>query len=170
MSKFNEVSIEELKKELELREDGTLWWRTAKRGRRALEPAFSTRMSNGYLCGMFRGVRLLAHRVVWALHHGEWPDEWLDHINRDRTDNRPENLRVVGPALSNHNRAVHNTKNGIGYLGVTKASKGERFVAQIQRDKEHYYLGLFDTAEEAARERDKKAKELYGRNAVLNFP
>ena len=170
MPKFNEISVEVLRKELELREDGTLWWRTANRGRRTSKPAFSTRMSNGYLCGVVNGVHLLAHRVIWAMHHGEWPKEWIDHINRDKTDNRIENLRVAGPALSNHNRAVHNLKGPFKYLGVTKSSHGNSFVAQMQKDKKHYYLGSFDTAEEAARARDKKAKELYGENAILNFP
>lgn len=171
MSKFNEVSIEELRREVNLREDGTLWWKTAKRGRRTSEPAFSTQMPNGYLCGMFMGVRLLTHRVVWALHYGAWPEEWLDHINRDRSDNRIENLRTAGPSLSNHNRRQHNRKTpASGYLGVTKSAKVERYVAQISKDKKHYYLGMYKTEEEAARVRDEKAKELYGADAVLNFP
>ena len=36
-----------------------------------------------------------AHRVIWALVHGEWPEGQIDHINGVRDDNRLENLRVV---------------------------------------------------------------------------
>jgi hypothetical protein len=171
MPKFNEVSIEELRKELELRDDGLLWWRTAKRGRRTSEPAFSTQLRNGYMCGMFSGVRLLTHRVVWALHYGEWPTDWLDHINQDTSDNRVENLRIVGPGLSNHNRSAHNRKDlSCTYLGVTRATNADRYIAQVQKDKKHYYVGMYKTEEEAARARDKKALELYGTDAILNFP
>lgn len=40
-------------------------------------------------------IALSAHRVVFALVHGRWPENEVDHINRDRTDNRPCNLRDV---------------------------------------------------------------------------
>jgi hypothetical protein len=35
------------------------------------------------------------HRVVWLWHRGSWPTQMIDHINRDRVDNRIENLRDV---------------------------------------------------------------------------
>lgn len=54
--------------------------------------------------GRYRRVRMkfrrdcfaiTAHRVVFALHHNRWPKHEVDHINRDRQDNRPSNLRDV---------------------------------------------------------------------------
>ena len=51
-----------------------------------------------------------AHRVVWFMHHGELP-EIVDHINRDRADNRLENLRPATAALSSANRRTRK-----GYL------------------------------------------------------
>lgn len=41
------------------------------------------------------GVKYL-HRAVWEYHHGKIPtDRVIDHINRDRSDNRIENLRLA---------------------------------------------------------------------------
>lgn len=164
---YNTVSIAELQEEVGLKPDGTLFWKKGKQGRKQSKEAFSTRLTAGYKAGMFNGVKLLAHRVVWALHHGSWPKQWLDHINNDRTDNRIENLREVDAVLSNHNREF---KQPFGYRGVSMHPLSSRYKAMVYKDGKQYYLGTFDTAEEAARERDKKVLELYGSDGVLNFP
>ena len=165
MSKYNEARIEDLRNEIGVNEDGTMFWKVGRRRVRQGSPAFATE-TNGYKVGMFRGVRLFAHRVAWAMHHGHWPTEWLDHINRDRSDNRVENLRPVSPGLRNHNRKGRNSK----FLGVTLSSGKSTYIAQVQYMGEHHYVGSFKTEEEAARARDVKAKELYGDDANLNFP
>ena len=36
-----------------------------------------------------------AHRVVWMMVHGEWPEHTIDHINGVKTDNRIQNLRDI---------------------------------------------------------------------------
>lgn len=36
-----------------------------------------------------------AHRLAWLYIHGEWPEGDVDHINRNRSDNRISNLRCV---------------------------------------------------------------------------
>lgn len=41
------------------------------------------------------GKKVLAHRLAWLLHYGDWPVGDVDHINRDRSDNRISNLRQL---------------------------------------------------------------------------
>lgn len=64
--------------------------------------------SVGYKMVQFRlngsHYKYLAHHVAWFLTHGVWPSE-IDHINRDRADNRIENLRETTRAANLRNRS-----------------------------------------------------------------
>lgn len=50
---------------------------------------------DGYLILKIKCRQYKAHRLAWFLYYGEFPQKEIDHINRDRTDNRIDNLRVV---------------------------------------------------------------------------
>ena len=65
----------------------------------------------GYIRFQHRGRLWMAHRVAWALYCGEWPKHTIDHINRDGTDNRIENLRDVPQQVNNNNKSKYKTKS-----------------------------------------------------------
>jgi len=57
----------------------------------------------------------LEHRVVWLWHHGVWPSQVVDHVNRDQLDNRIENLRDVSHSVNRRNvSAVYVRPNRTG--------------------------------------------------------
>lgn len=66
-------------------------------------------------------IRMRVHRLAWALHYGAWPTAALDHRNRDRGDNRIENLRLAQPSENSRNRA---TTARSCYLSVRIAPNG----------------------------------------------
>ena len=91
----------------------------------------------------------------------------VDHINRDRLDNRRSNLRIVTWAQN-----VANAKgqpNLSGYKGVAKAH-GTRWRAYYTPYGKQIIIGYYDTKEEAAKAYDKAAKERWGEFAYQNFP
>lgn len=93
----------------------------------------------GYWSIYIDGVRYQAHRVAWFYHYGEWPIGMIDHINRDRLDNRISNLRIVTYSENHQNRSSVN-----GYV-----EKKGRFYASIVIGRKRHYLGAFGTADDA---------------------
>ncbi len=73
----------------------------------------------------------------------------VDHINRNKLDNRKENLRVCTNAQNLLNRA--STKNRLYDLpkGVTYVKRTNRFQVQIKVDGLSVYVGVYKTALEA---------------------
>ena len=104
--------------------------------------------SNGYRYVSFKGYSIRAHRLIWALFYGEWPEGDLDHINGIRSDNRISNLRDAGRCSNAQNeRKARKNNKSTGLLGSYKA--GNRYRAIIHVDGNPVHLGRFDTAEDA---------------------
>lgn len=105
----------------------------------------------GYILVTVKGRSLFAHRVVWALMNGEWPQLDIDHINGVRTDNRPANLRQVTRSVNCQNKAKALASNAsTGLLGANyHKSNGKRFRAQIWINGKNRHIGYFATPEEA---------------------
>lgn len=93
---------------------------------------------NGYLRVKVRNRWVMVHKVIWALHHGEWPADGflVDHKNRKRTDNRPRNLRLASHAQNAWNRAGD---------GVSFDSASGKWRARVQADGKRTHLGRFPT-------------------------
>lgn len=60
---------------------------------------------DGYRRLSHKGQLYMAHRIAWALYYNKWPERTIDHINRDGTDNRIENLRDVPQGVNNQNKS-----------------------------------------------------------------
>jgi hypothetical protein len=92
----------------------------------------------------------------------------VDHINGNTLDCRKTNLRICNNSQNAQNRGK--TKfNTSGYKGVSYKKKNHRWYSQIMLNKHNYHLGYFDSPEDAAIAYDKKAVELFGEFANINF-
>ena len=95
----------------------------------------------------------------------------IDHINRNRLDNRRCNLRLVSKSQNALNSdRLNRWKSGLYGVTIRPRKNKIKWVAAITYKDESLYIGIFDTKEEAARAYDKKCLELRGEFAVLNFP
>lgn len=92
----------------------------------------------------------------------------VDHINRDRTDNRRSNLRTAAGSQNAANSLGHVGKRVSLYKGVVR--KRDSWLAKIKKDRLTYNLGTFRLEEDAAKAYDSAALFLFGDFATTNFP
>jgi hypothetical protein len=83
------------------------------------------------------------HRVIWALAHGRWPLDQIDHRNGDRSDNRLMNLREATSAENHQNVRLRPMQGA--WLDARKG----RFEAKISVNGKQMWLGYFATREKA---------------------
>lgn len=105
--------------------------------------------AHGYERVMVFGKPIQLHRLAWALVHGEWPQDHIDHMNGDRKDNRLSNLRHVTNTVNRQNERRPRSNNKSGFLGVSWSKAMKKWTARIHFNGKHHFLGYFDTAEDA---------------------
>lgn len=140
-------------------ETGILTWKRRASIRVFVGKEAGCKMNGGYIAIRVRGTSMLAHRVAWAMHYGVWPPHEIDHINRQRTDNRIANLRLATRA-ENACNAPCPTRNRLGVKGVGK--KRNRYLARLWDGKRSVSVGRYDTLEEAKQAYDEAARKLRG--------
>jgi hypothetical protein len=105
------------------------------------------------------GKKYLAHRLAWAYHYNEWPNE-IDHINHLGGDNRIINLRSVNHTGNARNRRLGvNNKTGVNGVAFRK-DKG-KWYASIGNKNKPIHLGYFSSKDDAEKVR-KLAEQIYG--------
>lgn len=132
-------------------------WNTRYAGKEA----FTTISAYGYRGGKVFDRMYLTHRVAWAIHYGEWPDDQIDHVDNDKLNNRIGNLREATHSENMHNQGVRKT-NTSGYKGVSWDSGRKTYRARIRLGGKMIYLGRFSSAEAAHAAYCEAAKKYHG--------
>jgi hypothetical protein len=132
MRKTNKLPLNELREVLTYDADtGILYW-TEKAFRKHNKPA-GYLGPDGYIHINTLGHKWKAHRVAYALHTGQdpWPLE-IDHINRNRSDNRACNLRAVATSVNNTNRPQEGNKRNSRSVALSYPDGGQVVARSIK--------------------------------------
>ena len=106
----------------------------------------------------------LLHRLIMK----PAKNQFIDHINGNKLDNRRCNLRICTHAENMRNRTKHKLMSS-QYKGVYYTEdRKNKWRAQIVKDKKKYHLGSYQTEIEAAKAYNRAAKELHKEFAKLN--
>jgi hypothetical protein len=125
-------------------QDGNLIWKQSSRNGWVGKVAGNLQ-SNGYTVIKVDGKFQKAHRLVWLWHGKELPES-LDHINRNRSDNRIENLRATEPYQNASNRTmqVNNTSKS---RNVCWHKQLKKWVVSISSKGKRICLGAYEDFE-----------------------
>jgi AP2 domain. len=102
-------------------------------------------LAQGYLWAKIGETRFAAHRIIFAIEYGWWPEN-VDHANGIKTDNRPSNLRAATHAQNMQNRGPLKAKT----KGVYWQPRRGKWYAYTRIGGKQKNLGSFDTEAAAA--------------------
>ncbi len=112
--------------------------------------------SNGYIrCSIGINSKIFGiygHRFIFYVFYGKLPENHIDHINGDKSDNRITNLRDV--------TIQENHKNRTTAKGYYWNKRDKKWYAKIALNYKIIHLGYFDSEVEA-RQAYLDAKKIY---------
>lgn len=172
INRENEKNLEEIiLKNFRLGEDGELY-RFDLNIKKWREQNTSDPKSQRYIRVKIARKKIPLHRLVWFLYYGRWPENEIDHVDRNKSNNNIKNLREATRSENMLNR--YNSQIGKGaskFIGVNYYKSRDNWVSEIWIKKQKKFFGYFNTEEEAAKVRD---QYIIDNNLLdrykLNFP
>jgi hypothetical protein len=157
---MSNIDCNQLKEILEYQPDtGLFFWKRSGKGIKKNRKAGHL-SKDGYVDIRIKNCLHPAHRVAWVMMTGNWPDNFVDHINRIRSDNRFVNLREATKAENAQNTDLP-SNNTSGYKGVVWHKPNRNWCAQIFINKKHIHLGSFENLQDAINARIEAEKEFF---------
>jgi hypothetical protein len=147
-------------------ESGFLTWKNHM-SRKCRKGSKANHLSpSGYIKVHVDGKSHRAHRLIWLWNYGYLPENDIDHINGDRSDNRLENLREVTRSCNLYNKI----KRSRGNTGITGVYEYEgSYDAKIFKLGKSIHLGRFKDLTEAVAHR-LAAEQSLGIDFYLSTP
>lgn len=133
--------------------EGSLFWaiNPSKGAKKGSEAGYID--TKGYRAIKYKGHMYYAHRIIYAMFNGAIPEGTVvDHINRQPSDNRVENLRAI-----THQENLFNTSKVSAYRSASGA-----WWSRIGKNGKNIYLGSFDTKTKAEAAYKKAKATLHG--------
>lgn len=131
-------------------------WNTKNSGKVA-----GTTNSSGYILISINKTRYRAHHIAWLIKTGEWPAEFIDHRDLNKSNNKWRNLRKATKAQNSMNRILQ-SNNTSGFKGVIWEKYKRKWLARIKVNGHQKHLGLFETPEAAHSAYYSAAKKYFG--------
>ena len=145
--------------------DGHLIWKSKRGCRIKAGDIAGCKHYSGYIQITINKKSYRAHRLVFFWHHGYMP-EFIDHIDRNRSNNKIQNLRPATKLQNQGNRAA--TKNNlIGLKGIYWDKTRLKWGARIGIKGQCKRLGYFESTEKAYAAYSEAAKKHFGEYAYL---
>lgn len=141
-------------------ETGYLFWRERRNGVNIHKPAGNVNQK-GRAVIKIDGKTYQQSIVIWFYMTEYWPSLEIEHQNKQKTDNRWNNLREATRSENMANSPVQ-ARSRTGLKGVTIHSQSGKFVANIRVNYKLIYLGIYETKEEAGAAYERAALKYFG--------
>jgi hypothetical protein len=147
--------------------NGHLYWRQRDSIRKSTRlPAGGIRQT-GYRAISIRYKRYLHHRLVWSWFYGDIPAGYqIDHKDRNKANDRIDNLRLATPAQNNINQGVRADSKS-KYTGIHwyKTKQKWQVYTTIKGVRKH--LGYYQDLDSAVKARNKALHSFTTEDAMF---
>jgi hypothetical protein len=127
--------------------NGCLYWKVKFSRKINIGQKAGCDMGNNYFKIVINKKKYLSHRLIYLYHYGYMP-EVVDHINKNSTDNRIENLREATFQQNQYNRKL-NKNSSTGIKNVYWNKKTNKWSVRFTIEKKLKHFGCFDNFESA---------------------
>ena len=147
---MNHLTHERLKELLEYNPDnGVFKWKITRKQIKKNTVA-GTKHSLGYWSISVDNKIYLAHRLAWFYSYAQWPKNVIDHINKNKQDNRLTNLRSVTQKENGKNIDLKKSNiSGANGVRHRKDCLKNPWQARVMHDRKEINLGFYPTFKEA---------------------
>lgn len=115
---------------------------------------------NGYLQVTISGKIYQNHRLAFLYMTGSMPNEQVDHIDHQKTNNVWSNLRLASRKENSQNRPLQ-VNSKCSCFGIRYIKSTNKYAARIGVNKKEIFLGSYNLYEDAVSAR-RNAEKLYG--------
>ena len=149
IKKTSQLSQSQIKKLLDYDEiSGVFSWKVY-RGNRKPGDIAGSKNGGGYLHIQIDKKKYLLHRLVFLWFYGYWPENRIDHVDRNTLNNARRNLREASQMCNMRNQKVRKSSS-TGITGVSLLKLTGEFVAHIGINHKLVFLGRYKRKEDAA--------------------
>jgi hypothetical protein len=121
--------------------NGNLYWKIKSAPRILIGDKAGCLNKKGYIQIRLDGECYLAHRIIFAMHHGFMP-EFIDHIDGNPSNNLIENLRECNLSQNQYNSKLR-TDNKSGIKGVCWKKKANKWQVRLAINGKIKYFGEY---------------------------
>lgn len=144
-------------------ETGVFTWAMNAGQRAQVGRIAGSRTPSGYIKISLSRKLYAAHRLAWLYMTGSWPENEIDHIDNNPSNNVFSNLRAATKSQNAQNRSNRRGTTS-KYKGVSFDSQHQKWVAQIwiKEAGKCKRIGLYLSEKDAADAYCKEAMKLHG--------
>ena len=154
------ITQERLKEVLEY-DPKTGHWKWLKTlANRAVEGSIAGYINNvGYRMITIQGKLYQSSRLAFLYQNGKMPDQYVDHIDGNRSNDKWSNLREATATQNQFNRSIQKN-NTSGAKGVGWDGRKNKWFAKIWIKRKCIYIGYYSNKQDAINAR-KNAEVIY---------
>lgn len=152
------ISFEEIKSLFDYK-DGQLIWKTGRVGTKGTA-AGCVHKATGYIKVKIKNKGLMAHRLIFFLHHGFLP-ECVDHIDGNKSNNKIENFRAATKSQNSMNQKIRST-NTSSIKGLSWHRVNKKWKVSLCKEYKIYYFGTYEDRELAELVAIEATEKLHG--------